>query len=159
MIEPITWRDEEGNIMTKATKAKLAKRLHRLEHFLWLFTSCRVQKSHISTTAKLMKSPHVAKNPTMLECFNDMLSTHCRRYKDVRDKLERMYIALDNGKNGGETQEEKPYVYRPLNRDQVERLLTILRDNGIEPDECFTVAEAICFVTDLDTTILEEATP
>ena len=31
MIESITWRDEEGNIMTKATKAKLAKRLHRLE--------------------------------------------------------------------------------------------------------------------------------
>ena len=92
MIEPITWRDEEGNIMTKATKAKLAKRLHRLEHFLWLFTSCRVQKSHISTTAKLMKSPHVAKNPTMLECFNDMLSTHCRRYMDAREKLERMYL-------------------------------------------------------------------
>ena len=90
MIEPITWRDEEGNIMTKATKAKLAKRLHRLGHFLWLFTSCRVQKSHISTTTKLMKSPHVAKNPTMLECFNDMITVHCQRYKDARDKLERM---------------------------------------------------------------------
>ena len=159
MIEPITWRDEEGNIMTKATKAKLAKRLHRLEHFLWLFTSCRVQKSHITTTVKLMKSPHVTNNPATLDCFNDMLSAQCRHYKDARDKLERMYNALDNGKNIEEAQEEKPYVSRSLNRDQAERLLTVLRDNGIEPDECFTVAEAICFVTDLDTTILEEVAP
>ena len=156
MIEPITWRDEEGNSVTKATKAKLAKRLHWLEHFLWLFTSCRVQKSHIFSTAKLMKIPHVAKNPTMLECFNDMLSAQCQRYKDDRDKLERMYIALDNGKNIEEAQEEKPYVSRSLNRGQAERLLMVLRDNGIDPDECFTVAEAICFVTDLDTTIFEE---
>lgn len=95
----------------------------------------------------------------MLECFKDMLSAQCRRYKDARDKLERMYIALDNGKNSGETQEEMPYVSRPLNRGQVERLLMVLRDNGIDPDECFTVVEAICFVTDLDTTILEEVAP
>ena len=67
-----------------------------------------------------------------------------------------MYIALDNGKNIEEAQEEKPYVSRPLNRGQAERLLMVLRDNGIDPDECFTVAEAICFVTDLDTTIFEE---
>lgn len=95
----------------------------------------------------------------MLECFNDMLSAQCQRYKDDRDKLERMYIALDNGKNSGETQEEMPYVSRPLNRAQAERLLTVLRDNGIKPDECITVAEAVCFVTDLDTTILEEVAP
>ena len=45
---------------------------------------------------------------------------------------------------------------RSLNKEQAKRLLMVLEDNGIEPDECVTVAEAICFVTDLDEAILEE---
>ena len=45
---------------------------------------------------------------------------------------------------------------RTLNHEQAKRLLMVLRDNGIEPDECATVAEAVCFVTDLDETILSE---
>ena len=45
---------------------------------------------------------------------------------------------------------------RPLSREQANRLLTVLKDNGIEDDECLTVPEAICFVTDLDETILQE---
>ena len=45
---------------------------------------------------------------------------------------------------------------RPMSREQANRLLTVLKDNGIEDDECLTVAEAICFVTDLDETILQE---
>ena len=63
------------------------------------------------------------------------------------------------GRTAERRKKKSPHMCRPLNRDQVERLLTILRDNGIEPDECFTVAEAICFVTDRDTTILEEVAP
>ena len=45
---------------------------------------------------------------------------------------------------------------RALSRDQAKRLLMVLKDNGIEPDECATVAEAVCFVTDLDETTLSE---
>lgn len=45
---------------------------------------------------------------------------------------------------------------RSLSHEQARRLLMVLRDNGIEPDECVTVAEAVCFVTDLDETILRE---
>lgn len=43
---------------------------------------------------------------------------------------------------------------RSVSRDQMERLLTILRDNGIALDEAETVAEAICYVLDL---LFEEA--
>ena len=45
---------------------------------------------------------------------------------------------------------------RTLSREQAMHLLMVLKDNGIEPDECATVAEAVCFVTDLDETILSE---
>lgn len=45
---------------------------------------------------------------------------------------------------------------RALSREQAKRLLMVLRDNGIEPDECATVAEAVCYVTDLDETTLSE---
>lgn len=43
---------------------------------------------------------------------------------------------------------------RSVSRDQMARLLTVLRDNGIALDEAETVAEAICYVLDL---LFEEA--
>ncbi len=38
---------------------------------------------------------------------------------------------------------------RSVSRDQMARLLNVLRDNGIPSDEASTVAEAVCYVLDL----------
>lgn len=38
---------------------------------------------------------------------------------------------------------------RAVSRDQMARLLTVLRDNGIASDEAATVSEAVCYVLDL----------
>ena len=44
---------------------------------------------------------------------------------------------------------------RDVDIAQGKKLLMILEDNGIEHDECPTVAEAICFALDLSTEWME----
>lgn len=151
----LTWRDENGEIMTKATKAQLAERLHELEKFVWACVSCNVEKSHVSMAVRLMKLPPVIGNTDMEGFFRGDLTRQIERYRLARQKRDNMFAVL--------TKDAKEEVIkyegdgrRPLNKEQAKRLLMVLRDNGIEADECLTVAEAVCYVTDLDETILLE---
>ena len=155
MSENLTWRDESGNIMTKATKAKLAQRLYRLERFLWACTCCYLEKGRIATTAKLMKTSRVANDASMQDFWRDYIARQIEQYRVARQKRDNMYAALTKRVMEEEIDYEVTDM-RSLNREQAKRLLMVLRDNGIEPDECATVAEAICYVTDLDESVLQE---
>lgn len=151
----LTWRDETGEIVTKATKAQLAKRLYKAERFLWACTCCNVEKNRVSTCAKLLKTPHVVRDASVTEFFKKDLSRQIEQYRIARQKRDSMFAVLTKGadESDGLFDGNMP---RPLSREQANRLLTVLKDNGIEDDECLTVAEAICYVTGLDETILRE---
>ena len=43
---------------------------------------------------------------------------------------------------------------RTISEEQALKLIEVLADNGVERDECITVAEAICYVLDLDESIV-----
>ena len=151
----LTWRDETGEIVTKATKAQLAKRLYKAERFLWACTCCNVEKNRVSTCAKLLKTPHVVRDASVTEFFKKDLSRQIEQYRIARQKRDSMFAMLTKGADESDDLYEGS-MPRPMSREQANRLLTVLKDNGIEDDECLTVAEAICFVTDLDETILQE---
>jgi hypothetical protein len=151
----LTWRDETGEIVTKATKAQLAKRLYKAERFLWACTCCNVEKNRVSTCAKLLKTPHVVRDASVTEFFKKDLSRQIEQYRIARQKRDSMFAVLTKGADESDDLYEGS-MPRPMSREQANRLLTVLKDNGIEDDECLTVAEAICFVTDLDETILQE---
>lgn len=151
----LTWRDETGEIVTKATKAQLAKRLYKLERFLWLNICCELEKYRVSVTVRLMNTPHVAKDSSMSDFWKDELARKIEQYRIARQKRDSMFAVLTKGADESDDLYEGS-MPRPMSREQANRLLTVLKDNGIEDDECLTVAEAICFVTDLDETILQK---
>ena len=151
----LTWRDETGEIVTKATKTQLAKRLYKAERYLWACTCCNVEKNRVSTCAKLLKTPHVVRDASVTEFFKKDLSRQIEQYRIARQKRDSMFAMLTKGADESDDLYEGS-MPRPMSREQANRLLTVLKDNGIEDDECLTVAEAICFVTDLDETILQE---
>ena len=69
----------------------------------------------------------------------------------MRDRIRWMYARLTKGtmEQAADFEREAMPV-RPINQEQAKMLMKVLEDNGIEADECETVAEAICFVLDLD---------
>ena len=155
MSDNLTWKDETGVIMTKATKAKLAERLYKLETFLRLCLCCNLEKYHVSICARQMKATHVAKDAGLMEFYNKDLIKQAGNYAQALKKRDNMLAVLTKDVK----EENIQYAgieRRSLSREQAKRMVMVLRDNGIEPDECLTVAEAICYVTDLDTSILEE---
>lgn len=155
MSENLTWKDENGVITTKATKARLTERLYKLETFLRLCLCCDLEKYHVTICAKQMNTPHVLKDPDLLEFYRKDLRKQAERYAQARKKRDSMLAFLTkDARNEGNQYEG--VGRRPLSREQAEKLMMVLRDNGVEPDECLTVAEAICYVTDLDETILRE---
>lgn len=151
----LTWRDETGEIVTKATKTQLAERLYKLEHFLWLNICCELEKYRVSVTVRLMNTSHAAQDTAMSGFWKDELVHKIEQYRIARQKRDRMFAVLTKGADDSDDLYEGS-MSRPLSREQANRLLTVLKDNGIEGDECLTVAEAICFVTDLDETKLRE---
>ena len=155
MIKLFAWREENGEIMTKATKAQLTKRVFELEAFLWACVCCNLEKYQVSMTVKLMKSPHVIGNADMVDFYGKQLSQKIERYRRARRKRDNLFAVLTKGADAEDVGYE-PTAVRPLNLEQAKRLLMVLRDNGIEADECLTVAEAVCYVTDLDESILQE---
>ena len=153
MSENLTWKDENGIITTRATKAKLAERLYKTETFLRLCLCCKLEKYHVSICARQMKSPHVLKDSGLKEFYRNDLIKQTRNYALALKKRDNMLAVLTKGVKE-ESIQYAGIERRPLSREQAERLIAVLRDNGIEQDECLTVAEAICYVTDLDGTIL-----
>lgn len=68
--------------------------------------------------------------------------------KIIREAIEAGVLPLEES-DCEDGCEDPPVDVRNISRDQMARLLTVLRDNGIAPDEAATVAEAICYVLDL----------
>lgn len=90
----LTWRDETGEIVTKATKAQLAKRLYKAERFLWACTCCNVEKNRVSTCAKLLKTPHVVRDASVTEFFKKDLSRQIEQYRIARQKRDSMFAEI-----------------------------------------------------------------
>lgn len=155
MSENLTWKDENGVIMTKATKTRLAERLYKLETFLRLCLCCDLEKYHVSICARQMKSPHVTRDAALTEFYKKDLLKQTEHYSLARKKRDNMLAVLTKDAKE-ESIQYAGIESRSLSREQAGRLLAVLRDNGVEPDECLTVAEAICYVADLDESILKE---
>ena len=90
----LTWRDETGQIMTRATKAQLAERLYRLERYLWLNRCCELEKYHVSMTIRLMNTSHVARDSSMSDFWKDELARKIEQYRIARQKRDSMLAAL-----------------------------------------------------------------
>lgn len=151
MYNLLTWKDENGVITTRATKAKLTERLFALESFLQQLTAYELSKYRLGQTAHFLKHPAGTADESYFSFFRSQLSREIAHHKSVRDRIRRMYARLTKGTMEQAADfEREAMLVRPVNQEQAKRLLKELEDNGIEADECETVAEAICFVLDLD---------
>ena len=151
MYNLLTWKDENGVITTRAAKAQLTGRLFMLESFLQQLTAYELSKYRLGQTAHFLKHPVGTADESYFSFFRSQLSREIALHQSVRDRIRRMYARLTKGtmEQPGDFEREAMPV-RPINLEQTKRLMKVLEDNGIEADECETVAEAICFVLDLD---------
>ena len=151
MYNLLTWKDESGAITTRATKAELTERLFMLESFLQQLTAYELSKYRLGQTAHFLKHPVGTVDESYFTFFRKQLSKEIEQHKAVRNRICRMYARLtkETMEQPGDFEREAMPV-RCINQEQAKRLMKVLEDNGIEADECETVAEAICFVLDLD---------
>ena len=151
MYNLLTWKDENGVITTRATKAKLTERLFMLESFLQQLTAYELSKYRLGQTAHFLKHPVGTADESYFSFFRRQLSKEIEQHKSARDRISRMYARLtkETMEQPGDFEREAMSV-RPINLEQTKRLMKVLEDNGIETEECEMVAEAICFVLNLD---------
>lgn len=88
MSENLTWKDENGIIMTKATKARLAERLYKLETFLRMCLCCDLEKYHVSICARQMKSSHVTRDAALTEFYKKDLIKQTGNYAQALKKRD-----------------------------------------------------------------------
>jgi len=157
MYNLLTWKDENGVVTTRATKAKLTERLFVLESFLQQLTAYEISKYRLGQTARFLKHPVGTADESYFTFFRNLLSKEIAQHKAVRDRIRRMYARLtkETMVQPGDFERETMPV-RPINQEHARRLMKVLEDNGIEADECETVAEAICFVLDLDASLFQQ---
>ena len=151
MYNLLTWKDENGVITTRATKAKLTERLFMLESFLQQLTAYELSKYRLGQTVHFLKHPVGTADESYFSFFRRQLSKEIEQHKSARDRICRMYARLtkETMEQPGDFEREAMSV-RPINLEQTKRLMKVLEDNGIETEECEMVAEAICFVLNLD---------
>ena len=146
MYAAMTWKNPKGDVETRASKAVLTARLYTLERFLSLYESSRWCLDQYKEYALLIRSGKLS--PEGKDYLSHYLPSSKERYHQSLKRLDSAYRRL-MGTMTTSTDAEASALERNISAEQMDRLLTVLRDNGIEADEVETVAEAICFVLDM----------
>lgn len=152
MYNPMTWKDDQDNVQTRAGKPALARRLYLMERFYALYNSCQWALRQYRDDALLARSNSL---PTEVSVFiSKQLPGYRKRYLQCRQRLANLCRRIEAGNMSLPRPEElSPQQNRTVTQEQLARLMTVLKDNGIDEDEADTVAEAACFVLDMEADI------
>lgn len=152
MYNPLTWKDDNGEVQTKASKHALIKRLYLMERFYALHNAYLWELEQYKEYALLVRSgklPPEASNYIERQLLR--YRQHCRQ---ARQRLEALRKRIANGSMELPVENElSPLQGRTVTPEQFSRLMTVLKDNEIDEDEADTVAEAACFVLDMEADI------
>lgn len=146
MYNPLTWKNDAGEIQTRATKPTLAKRLYLMERFFSAYTSCRMSLNQYAEYALFVReglhSEAISYIRQCLPRYKEYYLRDCQRLNLLYGRLNEMVLQPDEP---GETP-----TARAVTPNQFDRLLVVLIDNDVDADEAVIVAEAVCNVLDLE---------
>lgn len=152
MYNPMTWRDDNGEPRSKASKSALIRRLFLMERFYTLYRACLWTLEQYKDYALLVRSNKL--QPIEGIFIGNQLPRYRREFLRARQRLNNLYKRIGDGDMTlPEADELSPQQNRTVTPDQLSRLLTVLQDNGVDPDEAETVAEVACYVLDMDVEI------
>lgn len=147
MYTPLTWENNNGEVQTKASKPALAKRLYLMEYFYFLYKTCLWALDQYKEYALLVRSGKLS--PDVSDFIERQLPRYRQRYLQARQRLNNLSQRIASGNMALPEENELSMPRdRTITPEQLSRLLTVLRDNGIVPDETRTVPEAACYMLD-----------
>jgi hypothetical protein len=156
MYNPLTWKDDNGEVQTKASKPALIKRLYLMERFYALHKACLWELEQYKEYALLVRSGKLP--PEASDYIERQLPRYRQHCLQARQRLEALRKRIANGSMDLPVENElSPLQGRTVTPEQFSRLMTVLKDNGIDEDEADTVAEAACFVLDMEADIPSDA--
>lgn len=156
MYNPMTWKDDQGTVQTRARKSALVRRLYLMEYFYDLYGSCQWALRQYKDYALLTRSNSLPPEASVF--ISKQLPSQRMYYLQCRQRLANLCRRIeDDNMSLPQPEELSPQQNRTVTQEQLARLITVLKDNGIDEDEADTVAEAVCFVLDMEAGIPSDA--
>lgn len=148
MYQPLTWKNDVGEIQTRAAKPALTKRLYLMERFFSAHTTCRWNlKQYVEYALLVREGMHSAE---ATEYLRQCLPRYKENYRRAHQRLNRLYDRLSEMNLSQPDEAGKAPSARAVTPSQYDRLLVVLMDNGLDADDADAVAEAVCNVLDLE---------